>query len=172
MVLFRKYYRSEWRFVCKKNQNNSTSWSKLANVAPACIFVCNRWTVNRSDTMTALTCTWHVDLRCLTFADLLWASFCERPSSKKMNQTLFGFGFNKEVETKSGKRFDVTAALPKTVQLADKPVKCEVCAESLLAKSISTLECASSQPTALSQQHFVKKHCKTEQSSCCKTHKQ
>ena len=44
-----------------------------------------------------------------------------------MNHTLFHFGFKKQVETKSGKLFDVSAGLSKTVELPDKPVKCEIC---------------------------------------------
>ena len=40
-----------------------------------------------------------------------------------MNHTLFHFGFNKQVETKSGKLFEVSAGLSKAVELPDKPVK-------------------------------------------------
>ena len=47
-----------------------------------------------------------------------------------MNHTLFHFGFNKQVETKSGKLFEVSAGLSKTVELPDKPVKCEICHDS------------------------------------------
>lgn len=51
-----------------------------------------------------------------------------------MNHTLFRFGFTKEVETKSGRLFDVSAGLSKTIQLPDKPVKCEFCNNSYAAK--------------------------------------
>lgn len=44
-----------------------------------------------------------------------------------MNHTLFHFGFKKQVETKSGKLFDVSAGLSKTVVLPDKPEKYEIC---------------------------------------------
>lgn len=44
-----------------------------------------------------------------------------------MNYTLFNFGFTKRIETKSGKLFDVTAGLPKTIAAHEKTTKCEVC---------------------------------------------
>lgn len=40
------------------------------------------------------------------------------------------FGFKKQVETKSGKIFDISAGLSKVVELPDKPVKCEICQDS------------------------------------------
>ena len=52
----------------------------------------------------------------------------------KMNQTLFHFGFKKQVETKSGRLFDVSPGLSKTVQLPDKPVICEYCNNSYAGK--------------------------------------
>lgn len=51
-----------------------------------------------------------------------------------MNRTLFDCGFKRQVETKSGQLFDVTAALPKYVNLPDKAIKCEICNESFAAK--------------------------------------
>ena len=51
-----------------------------------------------------------------------------------MNHTLFHFGFKKEVETKSGRLFDVSAGLSKSVQFPDKPVKCEFCNNSYAGK--------------------------------------
>lgn len=44
-----------------------------------------------------------------------------------MNHTLLHFGFKKQVETKSGKLFDLSVGLSKAVKLPDKPVKCEFC---------------------------------------------
>ena len=38
------------------------------------------------------------------------------------------------METKSGQLFDVTAALPKSVKLSNKTVKCEICNKSFAAK--------------------------------------
>ena len=48
-----------------------------------------------------------------------------------MNYTLFHFGFKKQVETKSGRLFDVSAGLAKTVQLPEKSVICEYCKTSV-----------------------------------------
>ena len=39
-----------------------------------------------------------------------------------MNHTLFHFGFKKQVETKSGKLFQVFSGLSRAVELPDKPV--------------------------------------------------
>ena len=47
-----------------------------------------------------------------------------------MNHTLFHFGFKKQVETKSGKLFEVSVGLSKAVELPDKPVTCEICHDS------------------------------------------
>lgn len=44
-----------------------------------------------------------------------------------MNYTLFNFGFTKTIATNSGKLFDVTAGLPKTVLSHEKATKCEFC---------------------------------------------
>lgn len=53
----------------------------------------------------------------------------------EMNHTLFHCGFKKEVVTNSGRRFDVSAGLPKAVQLEEKKqVKCEICGELFAAK--------------------------------------
>ena len=51
----------------------------------------------------------------------------------QMNHTLFDCGFKRQVETKSGQLFHVTAALPKYVNLPDKGIKCEICNESFTA---------------------------------------
>ena len=51
-----------------------------------------------------------------------------------MNRTLFDCGIKKQVETKSGQLFDVTTALPRSVKLPSKPVRCDICKESFAAK--------------------------------------
>ncbi len=51
----------------------------------------------------------------------------------QMNRTLFDCRFKRQVETKSGQLFDVTAALPKYVNLPDKGIKCEIWNESSTA---------------------------------------
>ena len=51
-----------------------------------------------------------------------------------MNYTLFHFGFKKQVKTKSGRLFDVSAGLAKTVQLPEKSVICEYCKTSYAGK--------------------------------------
>ena len=61
----------------------------------------------------------------------------------QMNCTLFDCGFKRQVETKSGQLFDVTAALPKYVNLPDKAIKCEICNELLQPRSNSMSMCDS-----------------------------
>ena len=51
-----------------------------------------------------------------------------------MNRTLFDCGIKKQVETKRGQLFDVTTALPRSVKLPSKPVRCDICQESFSAK--------------------------------------
>ena len=51
-----------------------------------------------------------------------------------MNRTLFDCGVKKKVETKTGGLFDVTATLPKSTRLLDKPVKCDIYQESFATK--------------------------------------
>jgi hypothetical protein len=51
-----------------------------------------------------------------------------------MNRTLFDCGIKRQVETKSGQLFDVTTALPRSVKLPNKHVKCDICKKSFTAK--------------------------------------
>lgn len=51
-----------------------------------------------------------------------------------MNRTLIDCGYKEEVETKSGRWFDVSAGLPKSVKLPNKQVRCKICNESFTAK--------------------------------------
>ncbi|XP_014675269.1 PREDICTED: jerky protein homolog-like [Priapulus caudatus] len=44
-----------------------------------------------------------------------------------MNRTLFDCGIKREVETRNGRLLDVTATLPKSIELPKKHVKCEIC---------------------------------------------
>ena len=68
-----------------------------------------------------------------------------------MNHTLFHFGFKKQVETKSGKLFDVSAGLSKTVELPDKPVKCEICRNSFAEENYLATHVRFKHPNQLSK---------------------
>ena len=77
-----------------------------------------------------------VDLTCKqTARDSQMQRTCKNANSLvKMNRTFFDRGFKKEVETKSGKRFDVSAGLPKSIKVPNKQVRYEICNESFTAK--------------------------------------
>jgi hypothetical protein len=70
-----------------------------------------------------------------------------------MNRTLFDCGVKKTMEARNCQLFDVTATLPRTVELPSKPTKCDFCNESFAVKKYID--------THVRFKHFDKVDCKS-----------
>ena len=57
-----------------------------------------------------------------------------------MNRTLFECGFKKQDESKTGQLCDIKTALPKSVKLTKKSLKCSLCKKVLSGKQILDLQ--------------------------------
>ena len=50
-------------------------------------------------------------------------------ATETMNSTLFDCGFKKEIESKSGQLYDITAKLSRPVKIVTKSLQCNFCQE-------------------------------------------